>query len=82
MANAGYRKVTQSDGTSVWMNQNCPGAPDVFRVTFHPDTQLWYAEFTYNGGDTWFPHTNPQPTAAQMQAILDTYVGNLNAGTA
>jgi hypothetical protein len=77
MANALYRKLPSGD----WMNQANPGGPSYFRVSFNLSDSLWYVQFTYDGL-TWFQHANPQPTAAQMQAALDTYVGNLNAGTA
>jgi len=82
MTNVCYRKITQSDGTSIWMNQACPGGPDLFRIHFYSDQELWFAEFSYDGGNSWIQHTNPQTTATAMQTALDNYVSQLNAGTA
>jgi hypothetical protein len=77
MANVLYRKLPNGD----WMNQACAGGPAYFRVAQDNDDKQWYVWFSYNGAN-WFQHANPQATPALMQAQLDTYVGNLNAGTA
>lgn len=76
MANALYRRLPNGD----WMRQD-GGGPAYFKIGLNPDDSQWYATFTYDG-ETWFRHANPQATPAGMQGALDTYVGNLNAGTA
>lgn len=76
MANALYRKLPSGD----WMRQD-GGGPCYFQVTRNNDDSLWYVHFTYDGIN-WFFHANGQATPALAQAQLDTYCGNLNAGTA
>ena len=76
MANTLYRRLPNGD----WMRQD-GGGPAYFRVARNSDDGQWYAYFTYDG-TTYMPHANPQATVAGMQTALDTYVGNLNAGTA
>jgi len=80
MANAFYRKLPNGQ----WINQANPGGPSVFQVQFNAEDSLWYPYFTYNGIN-WFifvPVTGGFATSSAAQTALDTYVGQLNAGTA
>jgi hypothetical protein len=63
------------------MAQAASGGPCYFQVRYNEADQLYYAWFTYNG-EAWFKHAQGQATAPAMQTALDTYVGQLNAGTA
>lgn len=80
MANALYRRIPATGTPADWMRQDGNG-PCYFQITRNPDDGLWYAHFTYDGA-TWFFHANGVATPALAQSQLDTYVGNLNAGTA
>ena len=81
MANALYRKLPSGD----WMNQASPGSPNYFQVQNDPSDNLWYAHFTYDGGERWFRFTpvgGGDATAVAAQTHLDTYMASVNAGTA
>lgn len=77
MANAIYHKLPNGD----YLNQGYPGGPCYFKVAQNPNDNLWYINFSYNGGN-WFIHANGQATPAQAQTQLDNYISNLIAGTA
>ena len=80
MANALYRKLPNGD----WMNQAAAGGANYFQIQNDSDG-LFYPFFTYNGGDSYFrftPAGGGFATVALAQAALDTYMGQVNAGTA
>jgi hypothetical protein len=77
MANALYRRFPNGE----WMKQD-GGGPVYLTVARDADGN-WYPEFTYNGTDyVKFIPAAPFTTQAAAQAALDTYMGNMNTGTA
>lgn len=78
MANAIYHKLPTGD----YLNQGYPGGPDYFKVARNSDDGLYYINFTYNGGTSWFVHANGQTTPALAQTQLDNYITALINGTA
>jgi len=80
MANALYRRLPNGD----WLNQASPGSANYFQVQNDTDG-LYYPFFTFNGGQTYqrfTPAAGGFATVAAAQAALDTYMGQVNAGTA
>ena len=79
MANIGFHRLIVN-GNNEYMNINAPGAPAYFRIQFEDSTQLWFAEFTWNG-ESWFRHFPGNATQATVQTQLDNFVASINAGT-
>ena len=80
MANIPYHKLA----TGEYMNLNEPGGPDYFRVQGiqQPDlSTLYFPQFSYDGGNSWFTIGNGNNTVALAQAALDTFMTNVNNGT-
>jgi len=76
MANTFYHKLASGE----WMNISNPGGPVLFKLLFDADDNLWHPQFTWDLSNyETLPGGNASQAAAQSS--LDTFVGNINAGT-
>jgi hypothetical protein len=76
MANTLYHKL----GDGSWINISNGGGPSLFQVQVNAADGLFYPTFTYNEQHWHFVGTG-SGTVAAAQTQLDTFIGNLNAGT-